>query len=244
MNETNNPKFVTRKWNIVNDNFTKYVTKIDETTIDDAENLHLVMPIYNLIEYSSSYCETMRSLWFYSKDEVANLNNNIAITNNFKSFKYKAKLLGNTVPQPPPNAANGIMRNVKTAVSLKYLNTFLRSLEMLLINYKVAWKVRWTKHCVFSVNGTDDANVNNDNNIHFTIKTTKLYVHVVTFSAIDNEKLSKLLIKGFERQFIRMNEKQKVIIKIQQTNLDIFSNQFLFGKWNIRFSLYKWSQQC
>ena len=38
--------------------FTKLVTKIDGTTIDDAENLDLVMPMYNLIEYSSNYPET------------------------------------------------------------------------------------------------------------------------------------------------------------------------------------------
>ena len=40
-------------------------TKIDGTTIDDAEGLYLVMPIYNLIEYSSNYSETTGSLWFF-----------------------------------------------------------------------------------------------------------------------------------------------------------------------------------
>ena len=66
------------------------------------------MPIYKLVEYSSNYFETTGSLWFYSKDEATNFNNNIVNTDNFKSFKYKAKLLGNTVAQPAPNAANGI----------------------------------------------------------------------------------------------------------------------------------------
>ena len=41
-------------------------------------------------------------------------------TNNFKSFKYKAKLLGNTVAQPAPNAANRILRNATIVVPLKY----------------------------------------------------------------------------------------------------------------------------
>ena len=39
-----------------------------KTTIDDAEDLDLVMPMmpmYNLIEYSSNYSETTGSLWFY-----------------------------------------------------------------------------------------------------------------------------------------------------------------------------------
>ena len=38
--------------------FTKCITKIDETTIYDAEDLDLVMPMYNLIECSSNYVET------------------------------------------------------------------------------------------------------------------------------------------------------------------------------------------
>ena len=49
------------------------------------------MPMYNLIDYSSSYSETTGSLWFYSKD----FNSDIANNNNFKSFVYKAKLFQN-----------------------------------------------------------------------------------------------------------------------------------------------------
>ena len=67
---------------------------------------------------------------------------------------------------------------------LKYLSNFWRSLEMPLINCKVELKLRWTKHCVLYVAGTDNANGNNDdNNIIFIIKQTKLYVPVVTLSA-------------------------------------------------------------
>ena len=73
--------------------FTKCTTKIDGTTIDDAENLDLVMSMYNLIEYNSNYSSTTGSLWFYSKDEATDSNADIANDNNFKSFKYKAKLL-------------------------------------------------------------------------------------------------------------------------------------------------------
>ena len=67
--------------------FTTCITKIDETTIDNAEDLDLVMAMYNLIEYSSNYSETAGSLWFYSKDKGTNCNTNIANTNYFKSFK-------------------------------------------------------------------------------------------------------------------------------------------------------------
>ena len=110
--------------------FTKCITKIDETTIDDAENLGLVTTMYNLIEYSSNYSEKSGSLWFYSKDEATNFHADIANTDNFKSFKYKAKLLGKT----ETDGVNGIVKNVKIAVLLKYLNNFWRSLEILLIN--------------------------------------------------------------------------------------------------------------
>ena len=162
LNDVNDSKFVTRKWNNVNENsnsnyapaneitynteilksnlcdyndayisvtgditvvaapatqvplkncapFTKCITKIDGTTIDDAEDLDLVMPMYNLIEYSSNYSETTGSLWFYSKDEATDFNADIVNDNNFKSFKYNIKLLENTVAQAD-NAANGIIK--------------------------------------------------------------------------------------------------------------------------------------
>ena len=47
--------------------FIKLITKIDVTTIDDAENLDLVMPIYNLMEYSLNYPQTTRSFGFIHK---------------------------------------------------------------------------------------------------------------------------------------------------------------------------------
>ena len=45
------------------------------------------MPMYNLIEYGSSYSETSGSLWLCSKDVGTNFNNNIANTYNFKFFR-------------------------------------------------------------------------------------------------------------------------------------------------------------
>ena len=61
-------------------------------------------------------------------------------------------------------------------------------------------KLKWTKYCVLSVAGNDNAD-DNDNviNIIFIIKDTKLYDPVVNLSAIDNQKWSKLLSKGSER---------------------------------------------
>ena len=55
--------------------------------------------MYNFIEYSSNYSEIIGSLWFYSKDEATNFNADIENTDDFKSFKDKAKLIGNTVAE-------------------------------------------------------------------------------------------------------------------------------------------------
>ena len=68
--------------------YIKCITKIDGTTIDDAEDLDLVISMYNLLEYSSNYSTTTGGVLFYSKEEGTNFN--------FKSFKYKSKLLENT----------------------------------------------------------------------------------------------------------------------------------------------------
>ena len=87
--------------------FTNCITKIDETSIDDAEDLGIVMPIYNLLECSLNYSETIADLWFYSKDEATNLIADIDHNEIYKSFQYKAKLLGNT----KVNENNGILRN-------------------------------------------------------------------------------------------------------------------------------------
>ena len=204
--------------------FTKGITKIDETTIDDAENIDLALPIFNLIGYSSNYSKTTGTLWFYSKDETSNFNHNIANSNNFKSFKYKSKLLGNTEAQTA-NAANGILKNATIAVPLKYSSNFWRSREKPLINCKVELNLRLAKYCAFSLPGTENYvndNYNADNMI-FTIKHAKFCVPIVTFS------------KDLKDQFIGMNIKQKVIIKIQQPNLDIFSNQILLEKIDYSF---------
>ena len=84
------------------------------------------------------------------------------------------------------------------------------------------WNFIVCKSCIdFIIICNDNAN-GDPNNIIFAIKDTKLYVLVVTLSAKDNQILSKLLSKDLKDQFIGMNIKQKVILKIQQVNIDIF----------------------
>ena len=68
--------------------------------IEDADDLDIVIPMYNLLEYSKNYRKTIDSLYNYYRDELnddANLNNfanNNVVTSN--SFQYKTKIIGNT----------------------------------------------------------------------------------------------------------------------------------------------------
>ena len=52
--------------------FINCISKINGVKIDDAEDLDVVMPIYNLLEYSKNYRKTTSSLWNYYRDEPSN----------------------------------------------------------------------------------------------------------------------------------------------------------------------------
>ena len=107
---------------------------------------------------------------------------------------------------------------------------------MPLVNCKVELKLKWKKYCVLFVAGNKNQfNNNNANNIIFTIKDTKLYVLVVILSAKDNEKLSKLLSKKFERSVywneyeIKHDNKNKTIsISIMSLDLMAFFRETIY----------------
>ena len=67
------------------------------------------------------------------------------ITANSSSFKYKLSIF-----KPLAAADNGVFKNKKIAVPLKYLSNFWRSLEMPLINCKIHLELNWTKDFVMS----------------------------------------------------------------------------------------------
>ena len=83
---------------------------------------------------------------------------------------------------------------------LKYLSNFWRSLEISLIDWRIRLKITQSNYCVLWANENDNANDNDKaNNIISTMKDRKLYVPVATLSAKNNQKLSKLLGKKFDR---------------------------------------------
>ena len=59
--------------------FTKCISKMKNTQIEDANDVDVVMSMYNLIKYSNIYSKTSQSLWQYYRNEPALDNNNIFI---------------------------------------------------------------------------------------------------------------------------------------------------------------------
>ena len=200
--------------------FTKCNLEINDDHVDTAENLDIVMPMYNLIEYSDNYQDSLGTLYQYKRDEPpeADLLDDLTV-NNSDSFEYKVKLLGNpnTVVTPAPAAGgdpNGISRlSVKVVVPLNYLSNFFRSLEMPLINCKVKLNLTWKKECVL---------LTNVGNAVFIINDTKLYVPVVTLSKEDNKDFIEQQNKGFQRS-IYWNE-----YKTEEVNKDADANVFKY----------------
>ena len=138
--------------------FTKCISRINNTEIDNAQDIDIVMPMYNLIEYSDNYSKTSGSLWQYWKDEPSD---NLA---NSESFKSKVKITRNT-------PADGNKKDVEIIVPLKYLSQFFKTLETSLINCEVNLILTWSKDCVVT---------NSTSTGKFAITDTKLYVPVVT----------------------------------------------------------------
>ena len=96
--------------------FTNCISKINNVLIDNVEDLDIVMPMYNLLEYSKNYSKTTGSLWNYYKDEPNNLPHNNYNANpipNFASFKYKTSITGKTSNANLENGANTEQVNTK-----------------------------------------------------------------------------------------------------------------------------------
>ena len=119
--------------------FRSCISKINSTLIDNAEDLDIVMSMYNLLEYSHSYFMTSGSLWKYFRDEIDNVDDNAS---DDKSLKNKTKIVGQSLdrpPRPPPNPDGSqpsqpewppqppvlsTALNVEVTIPLKYLSFF------------------------------------------------------------------------------------------------------------------------
>ena len=96
--------------------------------------------------------------------------------------------------------ADGAKKGVKIAVPLKYLSNFWRSLEIPLINCQVELSLKWIENCVLTIATIDaDASATGADSATFEITDAKLYDSIVTLSAENNAKLSKILSEGFKK---------------------------------------------
>ena len=167
--------------------FISCISKINGELVENAEDLDIVMPMYNLLEYSKNYEKTSGSLFSYYRDEpkehkIGDGDNavNTSIRNS-KSFDYKVKIVG--------GLADGELekQDITIAISLKYLGNFWRNLDMPLIN------------CEITTELTNEIATESPTSAKFEITDSKLYVSVVTLSAENDEKLLEQLKSGFRR---------------------------------------------
>ena len=102
--------------------FTNCISKINNVLIDNAEDLDVVMPMYNLLECSKNYTKTTGSLWNYYRDEPndfpANNYNANPITNS-ESFKYISSITGKSSNTNQENGENTEQRNTNTKINFK-----------------------------------------------------------------------------------------------------------------------------
>ena len=140
--------------------FVSCITRINSELIEDADDLDIVMPMYNLLEYSKNYRKTIGSLYNYYRDELrdsADDNNfgNINVVNS-ETFKYKNKIIENTNNQG--------RKDIELVIPLKYLGNFWRALNIPLISCEVSLELKWDKNCVMtSLKQRDIGGGNRDN---------------------------------------------------------------------------------
>ena len=67
---------------------------VNDEHVEKAEDLDIVLPMYNLLEYSDNYQDSTGSLYQFKRDEPPDDNADVA--NNTSSLVYKSKLISET----------------------------------------------------------------------------------------------------------------------------------------------------
>ena len=152
--------------------FVSCITRINGELIEDADDLDIVIVMYNLSEYSKNYRKTIGSLYNYYRDELsddADDNNfdNIKVVNS-NTFKYKNKITGNSYNVNAGFQGYDVNKNgtqeVELPIPLKYLGNFWRALNIPLISCEVSLELKWDKNCVVtSLEQRDIGGGNRDN---------------------------------------------------------------------------------
>ena len=104
--------------------FTKWITHISNEHVDNTNNLDIIMPMYNLIEYSDDYSHTLGSLWQFKRGKQNMNNGNSANVTTAHSSSFRWSLVGESTTAD----GNRVFKDMKIAVPLKCLSNFWRSL--------------------------------------------------------------------------------------------------------------------
>ena len=231
-----------------NASFVSCITRINGELIEDVDDLDIVMPMYNLLEYRKNYRKTIGSLYNYYRDELGGNDNNNDNTVNSDTFRYKNKITGNTydadatIPNPDPATAavnprvanrnynvneNG-KKEIELAISLKYLGNFWRALNIPLISCEVFLELKWNKNCVITSlerrQGDAGPPVVRDNaptGATLSITDCKLYVLVVTLPKDDEIKLLTNLNSGFKGKIIWNKFRSQMTTEEANNNLNV-----------------------
>ena len=213
--------------------FVSCMTRINGELIEDADDLDIVMSMYNLLEYSKNYRKTIGSLYNYYRDELSDDadDNNFDNINevNSEAFNYKNKIIGNTYnvnagAQGYDENKNGT-QEVELTIPLKYLGNFWRAINIPLISCEVSLELKLDKNCVItSLEQRDIGGGNRENaptGATLAINDCKLYVPAVTLSKDDDFKLLTNLKSGFKREIIWNKYRSQMTTEAFNNNLNI-----------------------
>ena len=211
--------------------------KLNSTPIDNAEDLDMVMPMCNLLEYSQNYSMTAASLWNCYRDEIDDVDDNIS---DGKSFKYKTKIVGKTpvrpewserAPQQPPNLDGSQLQrperppqppvsglNTEVTIPLKELSNFWRFFDLPLINCEIELNLSWTKDSVLTEHYNDITGAT------FQINNAKLYVRVVTLTVNYNIKFLENTKQRYKRTVSWNKYRSEITTQPKNNNLDYLIN--------------------
>ena len=227
------------------------ITRINGKLIEDADDLDIVIPMYNLLKYSQNYRKTIGSLYNYYRDELINdNNNNFANRNvvNSNAFKYKNEIIGNTYNVDASAAGydankNG-MQEVEIAISFKYLGNFWTALNIPLISCEVSLELKWNKNCVITSlkerqvdAGPSVVRDGAPTGASLAINDCKLYIPVVTLSKDDEIKLLTNLKSGFTREIEWNKYRSQMSTDAISNNLNILNYSTTFSNVNRLFVL-------
>ena len=216
--------------------FVSCITRINGELIeDDLDDLDVVMPMYNLLEYSKNYRKTIGSLYNYYRDELTNDgDDNFANRNvvNSNAFKYRNKIIRNTYNVDAAAAGYDANKNgtqtIELATPLKYLGNFLRTLNIPLIRCEVSLELKWNKNCV--ITSLEERQVDAGPPVvrdgaptgaTLAINDCKLYIPVVTLSKDDEIKLLTNLKSGFTREIEWNKYRSQMSTEAINNNLNI-----------------------